>query len=662
MTDPINPGTTPESTPPAAAWPPPAEPALPPIESTEPGAAAPAQAVQRDSGYAVAGRTRRSTGLRWAVALVGVAIVLVATAAVVRPDRGRPADVSVAVGYMPDDVVQYGEYRLDLPGDQRQKLAEFLSAFPGFDDQATIDAKLDETFDQIVAAVSSNEQTYTADIKPWFGGISRRRQLGCPRRGDTGRRSTSRRSRGSAAAASSSTITDQAKAADWVASLHEDAADHGATTTARSSSAARRRNARPAFAIAVTDKVMLGGTDAAVKAAVDSNGNGKLADDDQFKAAFKLATDDYVDVHVHRTTRRTSASYLDMVNSLRPGALDKTAVDDELVSLVPAWFGSVGRFESDALVASSRLPVGRHRLRRHEPGEHAAGPRAAGHDRLRRGPRRRRGAHRAPRQASARSPRSRQAFDQVDQATRSSAARRRSSAGGATSALVVSAGRRRHDRWRPRHHADGRRGREDRRPTPSAGCSRSAAARPGSRSGRRAARRRDDHRRRLQRRRRDVRPRSRPATSPRSPARSPTTSSSSATAVASSRRVLDAGPGPSLADDARVPGPRRSASAPRTSASRSSTCTRDPRPVRAARRSRRCSADKWAEYAKEYQPYLEPFDAVDRRASTRTATSTGSSRSSPCTKPVAEPSTPARPGPDAASPRRRQSTWQSESG
>ena len=24
-------------------------------------------------------------------------------------------------------------------------------------------------------------------------------------------------------------------------------------------------------------------------------------------------------------------------------------------------------------------------------------------------------------------------------------------------------------------------------------------------------------------------------------------------------------------------------------------------------------ADKWAEYAKEYQPYLEHFDAADRR-------------------------------------------------
>src|SRR4029079_13094670 len=126
--------------------------------------------VGRASAAASPGGPRRSTGVRWAVALIGVAIVLVATAAVFALTAGSPK-VSAAVGYMPDNVVQYGEYRLDLPGDQRQKVAEFLSVFPGFKDQSTIDAKLDETFDKIVAAVSSNEQTYTADIKPWFGGI-----------------------------------------------------------------------------------------------------------------------------------------------------------------------------------------------------------------------------------------------------------------------------------------------------------------------------------------------------------------------------------------------------------------------------------------------------------------------------------------------------------
>jgi len=133
MTDPINPGTNPESTPPASAWPPPADPALPPIESTEPGAAAPAQAVHRDEGAAFAARTGRSNIVRWAIALVGVALVLGVTAAVFALTAGRP-NVSTAVGYMPDNVVQYAEYRLDLPGDQRQKVAEFLSVFPGFKD------------------------------------------------------------------------------------------------------------------------------------------------------------------------------------------------------------------------------------------------------------------------------------------------------------------------------------------------------------------------------------------------------------------------------------------------------------------------------------------------------------------------------------------------
>ena len=350
MTDPINPGTNPESTPPASAWPPPSDPALPPIESTEPGAAAPAQAVQRDSGYEVTGRTRRSTGLRWAVALVGVAIVLIATAAVFALTAGSPK-VSAAVGYMPDNVVQYGEYRLDLPGDQRQKVAEFLSVFPGFKDQSTFDSKLDETFDKIVAAVSSNQQTYTADIKPWFGGIV---AMGSTPPTASQDATTMLGSMGGEPLIVV-TVTDQAKAADWIASLHEASLTrgeyHGAVLFSGQS-----RDVGPAFAIAVTDKVILAGTDAAVKKAVDSNGNGKLADDDQFKAAFKLATDDYV-TFSFVDYQASLASYLDMIKSLGGSdALDKTAVDDELVSLVPAWFGSVGRFESDALVASSAFP------------------------------------------------------------------------------------------------------------------------------------------------------------------------------------------------------------------------------------------------------------------------------------------------------------------
>src|SRR4029453_17108420 len=87
MTDPINPGTNPEPARPiwdstfdvpATGSP---EPPLPPVEPAEPGSAAPAQTVQREPGTVGApSSSRRSTSVRWAIALVGVALVLGVTA------------------------------------------------------------------------------------------------------------------------------------------------------------------------------------------------------------------------------------------------------------------------------------------------------------------------------------------------------------------------------------------------------------------------------------------------------------------------------------------------------------------------------------------------------------------------------------------------------
>jgi hypothetical protein len=356
MTDPINPGTNPEPArptwdstfgAPATGSP---EPPLPPFEPAEPGNAAPAQTVQREPGTVGApSSSRRSTSVRWAIALVGVALVLGVTAVVFALAGGRPTP-SIAVGYMPDDVVQYGEYRFDLPGDQRQKLASFLSVFPGFDDQAPFDAKLDETFDRIVAAVSSNEQTYTADIKPWFGGII---ALGSPPTAVPDA-STPMLSVMGQQQLIVVTIKDRAKAADWIAGIAGDHLTRGEYNGAVLFSGASEGSGS-SYAIAVNDEVILAGTDQAVRAAVDSKGDGHLADDDQFKAAFGIVSDDYV-TFSFIDYKSMLASQLDMMNSLGGGALDKTAIDDELLSLVPAWFGSFGRFENDALVADSAFP------------------------------------------------------------------------------------------------------------------------------------------------------------------------------------------------------------------------------------------------------------------------------------------------------------------
>ena len=115
-------------------------------------------------------RARRPSRRRWAVAL--------GAARARRRDHaprlvfalvGRSPDATV-LGYVPTGTVVYGEVRLDLPGDQRRAVGEFLSQFPGFADQAALDTKLDEVLDRLVADASNGKQTYTKDIKPWFDG------------------------------------------------------------------------------------------------------------------------------------------------------------------------------------------------------------------------------------------------------------------------------------------------------------------------------------------------------------------------------------------------------------------------------------------------------------------------------------------------------------
>ena len=103
MTDPIQPGTTPASAPgsPEPTNQPPSqpEPALPAVEPVEPGASAPAHAVARD-GAAGGVQPGRPSRVRWAIALIGVALVIGVTAAIVALAAGRPTP-SIALGYMP---------------------------------------------------------------------------------------------------------------------------------------------------------------------------------------------------------------------------------------------------------------------------------------------------------------------------------------------------------------------------------------------------------------------------------------------------------------------------------------------------------------------------------------------------------------------------------
>lgn len=310
--------------------------------------------VRHNEPATAAPATRRSSRapLRWIVALVGVLVIAAGSYLIVTLASGRPA-VSATLGYMPANVAFYDEVRLDLPGDQRQKLASFLHTgkFPGFADQAQIEPKIDDVFDRIVRLATHDKQTYTANIQPWFGGqlaFGQAMPSSVPAGNGTVPDATAPPLLGVA------TVTDRAKAAAWVASLSDpaslnrstyDGADYfvGAATAGKQ------------FAIAVTDKVLLGGTEAEVKAAVDSNGNGPLASDPDVKAALATVDRNYVVLAVSKT-RAALETVAKMIGGARPGLLDQTQIDDTLLGMVPPWQAAAMRFEDDALTATVTQP------------------------------------------------------------------------------------------------------------------------------------------------------------------------------------------------------------------------------------------------------------------------------------------------------------------
>jgi len=106
---------------------------------------------------------------RW-YAAIGVAALAIVAIVAVAILAGRGGIVAGAPDYLPATTVAYADVRLDMPGDQRDQLAQLLSRFPGFADQAAFESKLDDTFDRLLSQVGDGGYTYTGDVKPWFSG------------------------------------------------------------------------------------------------------------------------------------------------------------------------------------------------------------------------------------------------------------------------------------------------------------------------------------------------------------------------------------------------------------------------------------------------------------------------------------------------------------
>jgi hypothetical protein len=298
-------------------------------------------------------------GLRWAVAIVVVALVVTTAAAAAFIMAGKAPDATV-LRWVPTDSIIYAEARLDLPGDQRAKLAEFLSKFPGFRDQSTLETKINEVLDRAVSGASNGDQTYSADLAPWFGGEVAFSMGELPSMADL---SDPESAKAIPEVVTFVSLKDDAKAKAWIGDVIKDAPTttedyNGTELTLISTPGGAAAGSMGAWAIPAGSKVLIAGQVDAVKAALDTKGASGLAADAGFSAALAASDDDHVGF-MYMNMR----SYMDWAMGMSDAAgvdVCGSTLSPELLAMVPDWMGMRLRIEGDALVmdAAGPLPEG----------------------------------------------------------------------------------------------------------------------------------------------------------------------------------------------------------------------------------------------------------------------------------------------------------------
>lgn len=280
---------------------------------------------------------------RWIAAGGAIGLVVLVTAlAVIVLTSSTPS--SVVLGYVPTDSVAYGEMRLDLPGDQRQKVGQFLSKFPGFADQAALETKLDEVLDRLISEASQDKQTYTRDVKPWFDG-----QLGfaigpIPDVDPNAAGAAANDARGVLLVS----VKDEGLARTWFTNTLSQAGVSGTSETYKGTqltlfASPDAATDQAAFALA-GGKVAIVGDVASVKAAVDTNGTSPLAKAEGVAAAQAALADDDLGFMFLDTKALFEAS------ARVSGSLSSASpLSDTITALIPDWAAMRVRVDGDAL-------------------------------------------------------------------------------------------------------------------------------------------------------------------------------------------------------------------------------------------------------------------------------------------------------------------------
>ena len=283
---------------------------------------------------------RRRRGLRWLVAAAIVVLVAASASAAFFIMTGAASPSTVA-RWAPADTIIYMEARFDLPGDQHAKAGQFLSAFPGFADPASLDAKLGELYDKAIKSgigrqvrlLDRHQALVRRAGRPW---PSRR----CRARGPL----TSARATPFHGAILLS-VTDAAKASAWLTKViagKGDAATYGGVSLTVSGTGDK------ATAVGVDDVVLIGGDLDTVHKIIDAKGADGLAATADFKSRARQLTEGSGRLllpaaeEVHRCQTALTPSLMPMT--------------EELLDKIPAWVGGSALFESDSLILDEVAP------------------------------------------------------------------------------------------------------------------------------------------------------------------------------------------------------------------------------------------------------------------------------------------------------------------
>ena len=299
-------------------------------------------------GVPVAPKSRR---MRWGIALGFVAIVaIVATAGAFVLSGAAGASQSLTVGYAPKGTVSFTVLRTDLPGDQHQKLTDFMSHFPGFGDRALFDTAIDNSLNKLVSSVSP-DLTYTSAFKPWMQGEISIASIDAASINATGPTALGMVQPPNAVAMVA--LKDRAAAETFVSA---EVTKLGETFTSSSYAGATLHTTTvsgTSAAYAFTDNVLLLGTADAVKASLDAKSKGSLASDDNYKAAMKSLSGDSISIYYVAANALIRQEMAAMPSGASALPQDQVNL---LLDNVPAWVAGQVRAESDHLLVETTLP------------------------------------------------------------------------------------------------------------------------------------------------------------------------------------------------------------------------------------------------------------------------------------------------------------------